>query len=288
MEESESTVAENIPREGQFHIQLPAFEGPLDLLLHLIKKHELDILDLPIAFVTERYLEYLRVMRELDLDIAAEYLLMAATLAHIKSKMLLPQVPGEQQDEDEEGEPIDPRLELIRRLLEYQKYKNAAENLGSRAVAGRDVFGRGLSAEDIEGPAPLAEIGLFKLLDAFQGILERAQDRRALEVTAESISIKDRIAQITELLRERRNCEFESLFAGDVTRYEVVVTFLALLEMTKMRLARIYQVDHQSPIHVQYALLDADAPTIPPQAAEDAVAATVAEPVPVPQEAEEE
>jgi segregation and condensation protein A len=298
MEESESTmdeaasalrgdapIAEGIPREGQFHIQLPSFEGPLDLLLHLIKKHELDILDLPIAFVTERYLEYLRVMRELDLDIAAEYLLMAATLAHIKSKMLLPQVPGEQQDENEEGEPIDPRLELIRRLLEYQKYKNAAENLGTRAVAGRDVFGRGLSAQELEGPAPLAEIGLFRLLDAFQGILERAQDRRALEVTAESISIKDRIAQITDLLRERRNCEFESLFAGDVTRYDVVVTFLALLEMTKMRLARIYQVDHQSPIHVQYALLDADAPTIPPEAG-DAAAATVHEPVP--QEAEEE
>jgi len=285
MEEPEQTVAESIPREGQFHIQLPAFEGPLDLLLHLIKKHELDILDLPIAFVTERYLEYLRVMRELDLDVAAEYLLMAATLAHIKSKMLLPQVPGEQQDENEDGEPIDPRLELIRRLLEYQKYKNAAENLGSRSVAGRDVFGRGLSAEDLEGPAPLAEIGLFKLLDAFQGILERAQDRRALEVTAESISIKDRIAQITDLLRERRNCEFESLFAGDVTRYDVVVTFLALLEMTKMRLARIYQVDHQSPIHVQYALLDADAPTIPPEAG-DAADAPAHEPVQ--QEAEEE
>src|SRR5204863_9299015 len=135
-----------------------------------------------------------------DLDIAAEYLLMAATLAHIKSKMLLPQVPSDQQEENEDGEPLDPRLELIRRLLEYQKYKNAAENLGSRAVAGRDVFGRGLSAVELEGPAPLAEIGLFKLLDAFQGILERAQDRRALEVTAESISIKDRIAQITDLL----------------------------------------------------------------------------------------
>ena len=153
MEESEPTVAESIPREGQFHIQLPSFEGPLDLLLHLIKKHELDILDLPIAFVTERYLEYLRVMRELDLDVAGEYLLMAATLAHIKSKMLLPQVPGEQQDDDEDGEPLDPRLELIRRLLEYQKYKNAAENLGSRAVAGRDVFGRGLSAEELGGRA---------------------------------------------------------------------------------------------------------------------------------------
>src|SRR6476620_3710030 len=108
MEESESTVAESIPREGQFHIQLPQFEGPLDLLLHLIKKHELDVLDLPIAFVTERYLEYLRVMRELDLDIASEYLLMAATLAHIKSRMLLPKVPQDQNDAADGDEQIDP------------------------------------------------------------------------------------------------------------------------------------------------------------------------------------
>src|SRR6476620_8030828 len=130
MEESESTVAESIPREGQFHIQLPAFEGPLDLLLHLIKKHELNILDLPIAFVTEKYLDYLSMMQELDLDVASEYLLMAATLAHIKSKMLLPQNPLEEVEEQDDGYIADPRGELIRRLLEYQKYRAAAEQLG--------------------------------------------------------------------------------------------------------------------------------------------------------------
>jgi len=156
--------AEPVPRAGEFRVQLPHFEGPLDLLLHLIKKHELNILDLPVAFIAQRYVEYLRVMRELDLDVAGEYLLMAATLTHIKSKMLLPRVPGEQQDEAEDsGEEEDPRLELIRRLLEYQKYKAVAEDLGGRAVAGRDVFPRGMPGTDAQGPAPLAEIGLFKI-----------------------------------------------------------------------------------------------------------------------------
>jgi segregation and condensation protein A len=269
MERVDSLADEQQPRTGEFRIELPAFEGPLDLLLHLIKKHELDILDLPIAFITERYLDYLRVMHELDLELAGEYLLMAATLAHIKSKMLLPRAPEDQQDGDDE-EQQDPRLELIRRLLEYQKYKEAGEHLGARAVAGRDVFGRGMSSADLQGPAPLAEIGLFKLLDAFQSILGRARDRQSLEVTAERITIQERITQITDLLRERRSCRFEDLFDGDITRYEIVVTFLALLEMTKLRVTRIYQPDHRSSIHVQYALLDADAPTIPPPDAEDA------------------
>ena len=130
------------PLDPDFHISLPDFEGPLDLLLHLIRKHELDILDLPIAFVTERYLEYVTLMEKLDLDIASEYLVMAATLAHIKSKMLLPQEPDDQDDEEPEEE-VDPRAELIRRLLEYQKYKVAAEQLGARPIPGRDVFGRG-------------------------------------------------------------------------------------------------------------------------------------------------
>jgi segregation and condensation protein A len=252
------------PREGEFRIELPEFTGPLDLLLHLIKKHELDILDLPVSFITERYLEYLRVMQELDLELAGEYLVMAATLAHIKSKMLLPQTPDGQQEEGEAAQEQDPRLELIRRLLEYQKYKAVADELGGRAVAGRDVFGRGMNPVDAQGPAPLSEIGLFKLLDAFQTILERTKGRLAFEVTAERMTIQERIAEITERLRERKTCQFEELFDRDLTRYDVVMTFLALLEMTKLRVARIYQADYESPIHVSYALLDASAPTVPP------------------------
>jgi len=271
------------PREGEFRIQLPAFEGPLDLLLHLCKKHELNILDLPVSFVTERYLEYLKLMQDLDLDVAAEYLLMAATLAHIKSKMLLPRTPVEQQDDGDLGEVTDPRADLIRRLLEYQKYKNAAESLGARAISGRDVFPRGSTAAEAEGPAPLADIGMFKLLDAFEAILKRTKDRAAFEVTSERISIQERMTQISDLLRERGSCTFEELFEKDVSRYEVVITFLALLEMTKMRLTRIHQAEYGAAIHVQHALLDASAPTIPPER-EGAPAVVAAASAPVSEE----
>jgi len=265
--EREPTSNESfIPRDAEFRVQLGAFEGPLDLLLHLIKKHELQIVDLPVAFITERYLEYLKLMRELDLDVAAEYLLMAATLTHLKSKMLLPRAPSDQPEESDAGEELDPRLELIRRLLEYQKYKLVADDLGSRAIAGRDVFTRGQVGLETQGPAPLAGFSTFKLLDAFQAILDRAKDRSSLEVTSERISIRERMTQMTEMLRERRSCTFEELFEGDFSRFDVVITFLALLEMTKMRVTRIFQADLQGPIHVQYALLDAGAPTIPPEA----------------------
>src|SRR5688500_18779694 len=136
---------------GALHVSLPAFEGPLDLLLHLVQKHELNILDLPIAFVTERYLAYLDLMKQLDLDVASEYLVMAATLAHIKSKLLLPAPPAGQDDAALLDE-IDPRADLIRRLLEYQKYKAVAADLGARGVQGRDVFLRGAPAPEAEGP----------------------------------------------------------------------------------------------------------------------------------------
>lgn len=244
------------PIDPNFKIELPTFEGPLDLLLHLIGKHELDILDLPIAFVTERYLQYISLMKQLNLDVASEYLVMAAKLAHIKSKMLLPTPPQDQDDEPEdEG---DPREELIRRLLEYQKYKLAAEELGSRGVEGRDVFLRGIPAPEAEGPAPLADISLFKLLDAFQRVLERVKSDMAFEVTAERISIQERISQITERLRGRRAIAFEELFDQVRTTYDIVVTFLAVLEMAKMRMMRIYQTDPHAPIHLEYRVLDAD------------------------------
>ena len=244
------------PIDPNFKIELPTFEGPLDLLLHLIGKHELDILDLPIAFVTERYLQYISLMKQLNLDVASEYLVMAAKLAHIKSKMLLPTPPQDQEDEPEdEG---DPREELIRRLLEYQKYKLAAEELGSRGVEGRDVFLRGIPAPEAEGPAPLADISLFKLLDAFQRVLDRVKSDMAFEVTAERISIQERIAQITDRLRGRRAIAFEELFDQIRTTYDIVVTFLAILEMAKMRMMRIYQTDPHAPIHLEYRVLDAD------------------------------
>jgi segregation and condensation protein A len=246
------------PLDPSFRLELPTFQGPLDLLLHLIQKHELEILDLPIAFVTERYLSYIQLMERLDLDIASEYLVMAATLAHIKSKTLLPPDPDEQQDDGLPEEEIDPRQELIRRLLEYQKYKAAAEQLGARGVQGRDVFLRGMEAPEATGPAPLAGVGLFKLLDAFQAVLKRAKQDLAFEITTEGVSIQDRMSQLTERLRTKRQCTFDELFEDVKTMIDVVVTFLALLEMAKRRLASIYQTDPTAPIHVEFRVLDVE------------------------------
>jgi segregation and condensation protein A len=241
--------------DSNFRIELPNFEGPLDLLLHLIRKHELDILDLPIAFITDKYLEYLSLMQGLNLDVASEYLVMAATLAHIKSKMLLPR-PPEDQDEDDLDH-LDPRAELIRRLLEYQKYKTVAADLGERAISGRDVFSRRAAPASADGPPPLKEVSVFKLLDALKKIAERVNAEIALEVDAERMTIQDRIGGLVDLLRERRRCRFDELFEGVSTSYDLVLTFLALLEMAKMRLASIYQTDHEEPIYLEYSLLDA-------------------------------
>lgn len=242
------------PLDPSFQLRLPAFEGPLDLLLHLVQKHDLPILDLPVAFVTERYLEYLGLMQEMNLDIAAEYLVMAATLAYIKSKMLLPPDPTAAEDEEAEEE-IDPRAELIRRLLEYQKYKQAAEDLASRGVTGRDVFLRGMEAPEALGDAPLAGIGLFKLLDAFKAVLERTNKQSAFAITSEGVGIHDRMRQLVDKLALKRSCTFEELFDDAITVYDLVVTFLAILEMAKRRLARIYQSEPIAPIHLEYRVL---------------------------------
>lgn len=245
-----------IPIDPGFRLQLPGFEGPLDLLLFLIRKHELDILDLPIAFICQKYAEYIKLMEELNLDVASEYLVMAATLAHIKSKELLPRPPLEQDDDDEDE--VDPRAELIRRLLEYQKYKRAAEQLGAFGVAGRDVFPRGIPAPKAEGPAPLAEISVFKLIDAFQRIVKRREGKISLEVDAERVTIQERMSQITEALQHRERLSFEELFEGYATTYDLVVTFLALLEMAKSRLTRIYQTEPEGPIYLEARILKVD------------------------------
>jgi len=264
MSEPSPTPAPEAPEalDPNFRIELPNFEGPLDLLLHLIRKHELDILDLPISFITDKYLEYLGLMENLNLDVASEYLVMAATLAHIKSKMLLPRPPTD-QDEDELDE-LDPRAELIRRLLEYQKYKTVAEDLGARAIAGRDVFSRGTAPPTADGPAPLAQVSVFKLLDALKKVASRVNATISLEVDAERMSIQERIGGLVDLLRERRRCRFDELFDDVSTSYDLVVTFLALLEMAKMRLASIYQTDHEEPIYLEYTLLDATGEPVVP------------------------
>jgi len=237
-----------------YQVKLPSFEGPLDLLLHLIAEHELDVLDIPIAFVTQKYVEYITLMQELNIDVASEYLVMAATLAHIKSKMLLP-TPPEDQDE-EAGLELDPRAELVRRLLEYQKYKEVAERLGGRSLLGRDVFQRGAPAPSVEGPAPLAQVSLFKLLDAFQGVLDRAKTTLDHEISLERFSITDRIIQLADVLKSSARVAFEDLFAGQESRAELIVTFLALLEMTRLRMTKLLQDGPLEPIFVELAVAD--------------------------------
>lgn len=253
--------------EQVFRLEVASFEGPLDLLLHLIQGHELDILDLPIAFITEKYLEYLATMRELALDVVSEYLVMAATLAHIKSKMLLPVAPSDQDDEAEpEG---DPREELVRRLLEYQKYKAAAATLAGRGLAGRDVFTRGAPAEQAKGEAPLGGMTLFHLLDAFNRVLKRATADFSREIMAERITIQDRIQEILDMLMERRRLSFEELFEGYLTAYDIVVTFLAMLEMGKQNLLRVYQTEPYAPIYLESAVTAAHVSEVVPKGSYD-------------------
>jgi segregation and condensation protein A len=257
--------------EEAYQIALPEFEGPLDLLLHLVKKHELDILQIPIAFITDQYLKTLDLMREANLDVAGEYLLMAATLAHLKSRELVPPDPlaeGEADADDEDG--LDPRQELIRRLLEYQKYKDAALKLGDRPVVGRNVWPRGASAEDaagvhvLPGGAPLAEVPVFKLIESLERVLSRAKVAFTHDVVVDRMSITDKINELVDRLDKEGTFTFESCFAFvesgaasyDSLKYQVVVTFLAILEMTRLRLVRITQADADTGIYISRAAAD--------------------------------
>ena len=233
----------------RYSVKLPAFEGPLDLLLHLIQEHQLEIADVPIAFIAEKYIEFLDVMRELNLDVAGEYLLMAATLAHIKSKTLLPKEEG--APDDEEPDDVDPRGSLIRRLLEYQKYKHAAENLQSRPLLTRDVFTRAPSNEDQpREDAPLAEVSVFQLLNVFAEVLKRVGGRLHHEVEIDRLSVSERISQLSDRLRDIDRIELLQLFEGMVERHLLVVTFLALLEMTRLKMVRLFQDDRRGPIWI--------------------------------------
>ncbi|MFO0661390.1 MAG: segregation/condensation protein A [Polyangiaceae bacterium] len=255
-QEAESTTTDRSDDPFVYQVQLDKFEGPLDLLLHLIQKHEIDILDIPVHFITQKYLEYLDRMRGMSIDIASEYLVMAAVLTHIKSKMLLPQVPTDQPD-DGPLEDIDPREELVRRLLEYQRYKQAAVDLMTRGTLGETVFTRPEAPEpEVLTPRPLAEIPMHALLEAFTKLLSKKKVKVEHEVAFERVTITDRIHQIVDLLRVRRSMEFESLFSTAATRSEIVVTFLALLEMGKLRMVKLAQAATYETLKIEFTLAD--------------------------------
>ena len=223
--------------ESSYCVNLPAFEGPLDLLLHLIKVHELDIYDIPIAVVTKQYLEYLDLMKELNIDIAGDYLVMAATLAYIKSRMLLPTPPKEEDEEDG----IDPRDELVQRLLDYQRYKKAAEELSEKDLLGRDVFARA-GAEDERDVDEVEEASLFDLMEALRGILKKIDvHEKFMDLTKEKLSLKDKVIEILELLADADYIVFQDLFASSKSRYEVIVTFMAMLELIRDQRIMILQ-----------------------------------------------
>jgi segregation and condensation protein A len=228
-------------REGE-----PPFEGPLDLLLHLVQEHQVDVLDIPIARITESYLAALQALRDLDIDVAGEFLHMAAQLLLMKSKLLLPRTEVAEDDQAEEP-PGDPRAELVRRLLEYQKYKAAAAELARHDILDRDVFARRARAErppPPEGPEGLSEVSVLKLVEALDGALSRARPELAREVAGDRLSITDAIGRVAEVLKARRRATFAELLAGPEGRHGrsgIIATFLAILEMARLRLIRIFQ-----------------------------------------------
>jgi segregation and condensation protein A len=234
-----------IPPSAAYRISLPEFEGPLDLLLHLCKSHEIDIVNIQISFITQKYLEYLEMMQSMSVEVAAEYLVMAATLAYLKSRELVP-TPEPLETVTEDGEEaLDPREELIRRLLEYQKYKDAAEKLAGRPIEGRNVFGRGMPLEEGEA-AGLAEHSVWKLIEAWSKVLEKAQPKHTHDVMVDRMSISDRINQLIDKLEAGGGSfRFENILDTSLPevelRHQVVVTLLAVLELARLRVIRVLQ-----------------------------------------------
>lgn len=241
--------------DQSYRINLEVFEGPMDLLVYLIKKNDLDIYDIPIAFVTDEYLKHLNTLKELNIDFASEFLEMAAELARIKSQLLLPS--DEQKSEEEEP---DPRADLIRRLIEYQRYKEAALKLGEGKLLYRDVYTANLPKEDDapKGENVLIEGNAFLLLDAFNEILAKLPKDVLKEMTTvDRIGVNERILQIIEVLKYGQTRPLTDLITMPLTRNIVVVTFLALLEMVIMKMIKIYQAGQFEPIYITGAVQEA-------------------------------
>ncbi len=238
--------------EIPYEVKLEAFTGPLDLLLHLIRKHEIDIYDIPVSLITQQYIEYLQLMKELNLSFAGDFLVMAATLIQIKSRMLLPQ-EAEAISEEEVGE--DPRSELVRRLVEYQQFKEVAGQLSDREKFWRDMFQR----ESVHVPQVkevlMDDVSMFDLLEALQEVVLRTETQVVVDITPETVTVQDRINGIVERLEVHPDLTFTELFDDASTRLDVIVTFLALLELVRMKLVRIFQGDLFGPIRISRTFL---------------------------------
>ncbi len=231
-----------------YEIKLDIFEGPLDLLLYLIRKNEIDIYNIPMAVITEQYLQHIEVMKSFNLDLAGEYLVMASTLIHIKSRMLLPveEDPEEQAEED-------PRADLVRQLLEYQAFKEAALSLDGRTLLGRDVFSREAAPEEAEPgeeEESLVEMDVFALVAAFQKIVANMKKEEIMEIDGEKMSLTDRINEILERLETQQDVTFAELLGEAASRKRIVYTFLAILELMKLRLIRAFQSGPFGPIRI--------------------------------------
>ncbi|MBX7115974.1 MAG: segregation/condensation protein A [Myxococcaceae bacterium] len=240
------------PRDA-FRIALPNFEGPLDLLLHLIREHKVDILDIPIALITEKYLEHLDKMREINLDVAGEFLVMASTLLHLKSRLLLPREEVAAGDAEHVEQALDPRAELVRRLLDYQKYKDAAEQLARQDLLDRNVFPRRVQIDRVPFDPEemgLAEISVYKLIEALDRVLKALEPKFQHEVVRERLSLSEAIHRLAEKLRANHTISFSDLFEGQKVRSQIIITFLGLLEMCKLKLIRVFQVEETQEIRV--------------------------------------
>lgn len=224
------------------------FEGPMDLLVHLIKKNEVNIYDIPIAVITEQFLAYLDWMKSLNIDFAGDFLVMASTLTQVKSRMLLPIHPSEEEDDD-------PRLAITRPLEEYLQMKSVAEQLTQRQILGEDTFARGAGLKGLDlsrDDTDMIKIGLFELIDAFQNILNNLSDDTRLEFTADRKSVKERIAELVDILENKGSLTFGELFGENPVKSEIVISFLALLEMVRLYLVRIVQHTQSGVIRIIY------------------------------------
>ena len=247
------------PDEEIYQVKLDSFTGPLDLLLHLIRKQEINIYDIPVAHITQQYLEYLTLLKELNLSFAGEFLVMAATLVQIKSRMLLPK---EELPDGEDQDLEDPREELVRQLVEYEQFKDAATGLFHREREWREVYSRDPVLEELEREeeTPIEDLSLFDLLGALQEVLDRTTSQSFIDVTLDNLTVQDRINSILERLESESTLTFQDLFDNASSRAFVIVTFLAILELVRMNLVRLFQGDLFGPIRVTRRFLSVDAP----------------------------